>query len=113
MTPNEYLKLSEHTESQAFHPLVIRQQTMHGVIGLAGEAGELLDAIKKPMFYGQDPNIINIKEEVGDCLWYIAQICRSQGWTFEEMMDENIAKLKLRYPNKFTTSDSIQRKDKY
>ncbi len=112
MTPSEYLQLSERTESMhsSFHSLDPR--TIHGVIGLAGESGELLDNIKKTIFYGMPPDKKNLKEEVGDSLWYIAQICRAEGWTIEELMSENIDKLFLRYPESFTTKQAEDRADK-
>jgi NTP pyrophosphatase (non-canonical NTP hydrolase) len=111
MNSSEYLLMSARTESPKMYDNV-NINTLHGVIGLTGEAGELIDCIKKAMFYGHELDKVNIKEELGDCLWYIAQILRSEGWSFDEVMKENIDKLIIRYPEQFTIEDSIERKDK-
>lgn len=44
----------------------------HGIIGMMTEAGELLDQMKKHWFYGRELDVVNIKEELGDILWYAA-----------------------------------------
>ena len=43
-----------------------------------------------------------IKENLGDTMWYIAMICNFYGWNLEEVLEENIEKLKKRYPDGFT-----------
>ena len=111
MNLNEYVEQSARTESSAFHPSV-SPSTLHGAIGLSGEAGEILDCLKKTMFYGRQLDIENLREEIGDTMWYIACICRSESFDLEEILQENIDKLKLRYPEKFTTEHSIKRLDK-
>lgn len=45
---------------------------LHCVTGLVTESAELVDAIKKHVFYGKPLDVVNIKEELGDLLWYIA-----------------------------------------
>ena len=112
ITTEEYLKLAERTESLHANFEKYDPRTIHGVVGLAGEAGELLDNIKKVIFYGLEPNKKNLKEELGDSLWYIAQICRAENWTIEELMAENIDKLLIRYPESFTTEQAELRADK-
>src|SRR2546430_2341324 len=75
---------------------------LHGAIGVGGEAGELLDAVKRFLFYGKDLDRTNVIEEVGDVLWYLALILRSAGSSFEEAKELNIKKLKARYAGKFS-----------
>lgn len=70
----------------------------HGAVGICTEAGELMEQMKKHIFYGKPLDDINVKEEVGDLLWYLALTCKGAGFTFEEAMEANIAKLKARYP---------------
>ena len=82
---------------------------LHGGIGIASEAGELLDAIKAFIYYGKDLNELNIKEELGDLFWFIALVCDSIGLTFEEIQEANIAKLHARYPLTFTEAYATQR----
>lgn len=82
---------------------------MHGVMGICGEAGEIMELVKKYVFYNKSFDIDALKEELGDLLWYMAQICEAGGFTFEELMDLNIKKLRARYPHKFNTEGAIDR----
>jgi NTP pyrophosphatase (non-canonical NTP hydrolase) len=87
----------------------INVNTLHAVVGLTTETGELVDAVKKQVFYGKELDRINVIEEVGDCLFYIAILCRELDFTFEEAMEKNIAKLKARYKGKFTEKAALDR----
>lgn len=73
----------------------------HMIIGLSTEAGELLDAYKKHEFYKRPLDTQNIKEEIGDCMWYLIQLAEEVGYSLDEAKTDNIAKLKKRYPDKF------------
>lgn len=95
-----YFQNVRRTESPNCHAVPIR--IMHAAIGIGTESGEFLDAVKKAMFYGRELDKKNLKEELGDLLWYIGIAADELGTTFEALMDENIAKLKARYPDKFT-----------
>lgn len=81
----------------------------HGVIGIETEAGELLDVVKKFLFYGKEIDFINVKEEVGDLLFYVALILKVMGASFEEVMERNIEKLSVRYPKSFNEDDARNR----
>jgi NTP pyrophosphatase (non-canonical NTP hydrolase) len=81
----------------------------HAGMGLSTETGELLDVLKKHIFYGKPIDWVNLEEEVGDVLWYLALILDLLDISFEEVMKKNIDKLRLRYPNKFTKDDAINR----
>lgn len=80
-------------------------------IGLAGEAGEVADIIKKGVFHQHGVDSETLKKELGDCLWYIAAICTKAGFDLNEVMAENIAKLEIRYPDGYSSNDSIKRVD--
>ena len=82
---------------------------LHGTIGICTEAGEILDAIKKSMFYGKPIDKVNIKEEIGDVMWYIAILCREFNLEMEDVLQTNINKLKARYPDKFTSENALNR----
>ena len=82
---------------------------LHGAIGLATEAGELLDAIKRALFYGQPLDRTNLIEELGDLEWYMAVLRDAIGVTQEDVQARNIAKLRARYPQHFTTQDALNR----
>ncbi len=96
------------TESQDFEAVASRVGTrsmlriLHATMGVSTEAGELLDAVKKTLFYGKPLDTVNLKEEVGDLFWYMAILCDELGLSFEEAMERNIAKLKARYGDKFS-----------
>lgn len=84
-------------------------EVLHGAIGLATEAGELLDALKKVFFYHRKLDIYNIKEELGDLAWYFACVCDALDLDPHEILDINIAKLRRRYPDKFTKDRALNR----
>ena len=98
----DYIEKAMRTCSPGFHKELVGTNALHGAIGVATEAGELLDAVKKALFYGKPVDETNILEECGDILWYMAAIADHYGFTFEQAMERNIAKLKKRYPEKFT-----------
>lgn len=74
---------------------------LHMVIGVSTEAGELLDQYKKGFAYGKKLDKVNIVEELGDLLWYIANMCNILGVDLEKVFEINVEKLKSRYPDKF------------
>lgn len=118
MNIKEYMEKSKRTEPSfnGYFSLGERARNMmpllHGTLGLQGEVGEITETIKKHLFYNQKLDIENISEEVGDCLWYIAVICRHLNLDLENIMDDNIKKLKIRYPETFTNELAEQRLDK-
>jgi NTP pyrophosphatase (non-canonical NTP hydrolase) len=72
-----------------------------GALGLSAEAGEFVEIVKKILLQGKsytEENIIHMKKEAGDCLWYISQICIALDTNFEELMQINYEKLSARYP---------------
>jgi NTP pyrophosphatase (non-canonical NTP hydrolase) len=75
---------------------------LHASIGMQTEAAEFSDMLKKHFFYGKPLDKVNLREELGDQLWYIAMALRALDTTFESVMERNIEKLKARYPDKFT-----------
>jgi NTP pyrophosphatase (non-canonical NTP hydrolase) len=84
-------------------------RALHGAMGLCTEAGELMDAYKKHIFYGKELDVTNVKEELGDVLWYVAELCDVYNFTFEEIMELCIAKLRKRYPQRFTSDAALNR----
>jgi len=72
-------------------------------LGVAGEAGDVAGCVKKTLYHNNDQRT-GIKENLGDTLWYMAMVCNFYGWDLADVLEENIAKLKARYPRgKFTT----------
>ena len=87
--------------------------TLHMCIGISGEAGELLDAIKKHVIYRKPIDRDNIIEELGDLEFYMEGIRQGLGITREETLLHNISKLSERYNGlKYTNEAAIARADK-
>jgi NTP pyrophosphatase (non-canonical NTP hydrolase) len=82
---------------------------LNGCLGLAGEAGETLDMIKKWVFHEKELDIDHLEKELGDVMWYVAMICYSFGFDLDEIMQINVNKLKARYPEGFDTDRSNHR----
>lgn len=81
-------------------------------MGLAGETGETVDIFKKHIYQGKDLDINDVIEEIGDILWYIANLCNVNKITMKECMESNVEKLRKRYPNGFSIKDALERADK-
>ncbi len=84
---------------------------VNGVIGLCGESGEVVDLVKKQLFHGHSLDINEIKEELGDLMWYVAMCCHALNISLDDVMQGNIEKLKKRYPDGFSEQASINRED--
>lgn len=87
----------------------IDSRLLHAAMGLDTESGEFMDALKRWVFYGKPYDPDNLKEEIGDILWYAAQACNALGIDMQDVMDSNIRKLKRRYPDKFSADKAINR----
>lgn len=95
MNELEYLKKAKRTLSTEEDLLE------HCAYGLVTESVEILDALKKHKFYKRELNIQNIKEEIGDIMWYMYQMLELLDYSPEDCRRDNIWKLQKRYPNKF------------
>ena len=85
----------------------------HAAMGISGESGELLDAVKKHVVYGKPLDMVNVVEELGDLLFYVFAMMQEVGVTYDSVLDVNMQKLTKRYPNlTYTDKDAIERKDK-
>jgi NTP pyrophosphatase (non-canonical NTP hydrolase) len=80
-------------------------------LGLAGEAGEVAELVKKGVFHRHSIDRLKLEKELGDVLWYAAALCTSLGLDMGEIMQTNLEKLKVRYPNGYSATDSQQRVD--
>ena len=86
---------------------------LHMVIGASGEVGELVDAIKKHVIYQKPLDVENVKEELGDLLFYMTNLMQSVGLSFEEVLQHNVDKLSVRYSSgKYSNSQAQERADK-
>ena len=72
-----------------------------GAVGLGSESGEFQEIVKKMLFQGKplnDDNIFHMKRELGDIAWYWVNACNALGINPNEVIAENVEKLKARYP---------------
>lgn len=84
---------------------------LNGVMGLCGEAGEVIDLVKKAKFQGHELDKEKLRAELGDCAWYLAVASWAIGCDLSEVFEGNIAKLKERYPEGFDKARSIGRRE--
>jgi NTP pyrophosphatase (non-canonical NTP hydrolase) len=70
---------------------------VHAAMGISGEAGELVDAVKKHVAYGQELDTVNVIEELGDLMWYITLAADAVGSSLRNVMLRNVSKLNKRY----------------
>lgn len=96
-----------------FKPMDRQNMLVHSAMGLAGEAGEFSDCIKKHVIYGKPLDRDNAIEELGDVAFYLQASCNTLGVTLEEVIQANANKLAKRYTTlAYSDSDAIARKDK-
>lgn len=107
MTINEYQKLAMTT----LNPKLSKKEVLiNGVMGLCGEAGETIDIVKKHLHQGHELDREKLIRELGDVAWYLAETAYALDISLEEVLQQNIDKLKARYPEGFDTERSVCRK---
>lgn len=80
-------------------------------LGLTGESGEVAEVVKKHIFHGHKIDRKDIEKELGDVLWYVSNIALLLNINLSDVAETNIDKLMQRYPEGFSKSDSINRKE--
>jgi NTP pyrophosphatase (non-canonical NTP hydrolase) len=97
MTFDEYQKQALTTAHNSYEPLM--QQTIWAM-GIAGEAGEVIEKWKKVVAYKEgkisDDDVADLAKELGDVVWYIAVMADSLGLSFDDVMQRNVKKLQDR-----------------
>lgn len=85
-----------------------------GAVGICAEGGEFMEIVKKIIFQGKpynEDNIFHMKRELGDVMWYVAQVCIALDISLDDICDMNIEKLSKRFPDgHFDTYYSENRK---
>jgi NTP pyrophosphatase (non-canonical NTP hydrolase) len=85
---------------------------IHMIMGVCGEAGELLDSIKKAAIYRKPYDIENIVEELGDIEFYLCGLRNTFGLDRQVILARNVAKLQKRYPKGYSNEAAQARADK-
>lgn len=70
----------------------------------------MAELLKKHLFHGHTLDLDKLKKECGDVLWYVAYLCKVFQFDLNEVAELNIAKLKARYPDGFSSELSQNRK---
>ena len=109
MTINEYQKLAMTTLNSELDK---KDVLINGVMGLCGESGEVIDIVKKHLAQGHELDKEKIIKELGDVAWYMAEIATVLDVELEDVLVQNIEKLKKRYPEGFSVEKSIHRNEK-
>ena len=106
MQLNEYQQKSKRTLNSN---LVLEDQLTNYSLGIAGEAGEVADVIKKAVYHGHVLTPDKIKDELGDVLFYVAAVATALRINLEDIAVGNIEKLQRRYPDGFSEKASRER----
>lgn len=76
------------------------KDAMHWVLGVTGESGEIAEKVKKIVRDKKgvfsDDDKAELSKEIGDVLWYLAVLAHNLGRSFEDIANDNLAKLKSR-----------------
>lgn len=105
MTANEYQKEALRTAGTTDPKSLL----LNGAMGLCGETGEVIDLLKKHLFQGHDLDRYHVAKELGDVAWYLAVTAYALGYDLETVLQLNIEKLVLRYPDGFDADRSQHR----
>jgi NTP pyrophosphatase (non-canonical NTP hydrolase) len=104
-TFDEYQSEARRTQNPALPLWAMRE---HALYGLSSEVGEVLGLHQK-VHQGHPLDETELRLEIGDVLWFLAELCDVYGWHLSEIAGANIGKLRNRYKDKFTVEESVNR----
>jgi len=99
MTFTQYQKSAIATKKQWDDP---KFERMYLAMSIAGEAGEVIEIIKKHVRDGTEINLEKLKLELGDVLWYIAALSDAFDLNLDDVAVANIDKLRKRHGESFS-----------
>ena len=105
MTMREYQELARRTQNPDLTP---RECLEHALWGLSAEVGEVCGLHQKT-HQGHSMDAVALRKEIGDVLWMVAELCDVYGFDMGAIAEENIAKLRKRYPSGFSNERSVNR----
>jgi NTP pyrophosphatase (non-canonical NTP hydrolase) len=108
MTNEEYREEIERTMNPE---LTEKEKLSMLALGLAGEAGEVVDSIKKIYYHGHPLKRKDLVKELGDFEWYSQHIKKHFGISDSEIYEANVEKLQKRYKEGFSQKASLERVD--
>ena len=106
MNVNDYQKEAMTLLNPA---LTEKDVLMNALMGLCGESGEAIDLMKKHLYQGHDLDKEKLVKELGDIAWYLAEAATGLNIDLSEVLQRNLDKLHVRYPQGFSTERSMHR----
>lgn len=103
---NEYQRLASRTINPE---LSDAEKELHALHGLSGEVGEIHSLYQK-VYQGHKMDDDHLMKEIGDLLWFIAELCTAKGFNMGNIANMNIDKLIKRFPDGFSVERSLNRK---
>lgn len=107
MTLNGYQRDARGTQNGRLNPC---ERRLHALHGLASEVGEI-HALYQKTFQGHPLNADSVVDELGDLLWFAAELADVLGVSLETVAALNIRKLRHRYPERFDAEHSLHREE--
>lgn len=107
MKLNEYQALARRTQN---HELLMCEKESHALHGLSGEVGEI-HSIYQKIYQGHNKDYNKIIDEMGDLLWFVAELADALCVSLDHVAEHNIEKLRKRYPEGFSEDRSVHREE--
>lgn len=107
MTLNEYQALARRTQNNELTPVDRRE---HALKGMCSEVGEIHGVYQK-VYQGHEVNTDDVIKELGDVMWFVAEMADALGVDLDDVATRNIEKLRKRYPEGFDADKSINREE--
>lgn len=101
----EYQQAARRTQNPELTP---RERLEHALWGLSSEVGEIC-GIHQKTHQGHPLDAAGLRKECGDAMWFIAELCDVYGWDMGMVAEQNIAKLRKRYPEGYSAEKSLHR----
>lgn len=107
MTFADYQALARRTQNKE---LAKADKREHALMGLMSEVGEIASIYQKK-HQGHPISTSEVALELGDLLWFAAELCDVLGYDIETVAKWNIEKLRKRYPEGFDAERSLNREE--
>ena len=104
----EYQALARRTQNKELMPV---ERRLHALHGMSAEVGEIHSIFQK-FYQGHPIKYDELKAELGDLMWFIAELCDVISADMDEVAQGNIDKLTKRFPEGFDAERSVHR-DEY
>lgn len=103
----EYQLLASRTIDRKLNPKEVEEHALHGMVGELGE----LHSLYQKIYQGHEFDEEHAQKELGDLMWFIAELCTAKNWNLDDIMYMNITKLRARYPEGFDAERSLHREE--